>query len=80
MKKVMASFKEHTAKRAGIGWQRDFFDHRLRAEESFEEKANYIRMNPVRKRLVAAPDDWIWKWEPGDQANGGPGGPALPRV
>lgn len=33
-------------------WQRDFFDHRLRSIESAAEKAQYIRMNPVRAGLV----------------------------
>jgi REP element-mobilizing transposase RayT len=64
MKKVIANWKEITAKRTGVRWQRDFFDHRLRAEESFEEKAQYVRMNPVRKGLVSKPDDWIFRWEP----------------
>jgi putative transposase len=43
-------------------WQRGFFDHRLRADESFEEKATYVRMNPVRKGLVGRPDDWPHLW------------------
>jgi len=76
MKKVVANWKEITAKRAGVHWQRDFFDHRLRAEESYEEKAHYIRMNPVRKGLVADPTEWSFKWEPNF---GGPSGPALPQ-
>jgi REP element-mobilizing transposase RayT len=78
MTKVMAEFKEITAKRAGIRWQRDFFDHRLRRHESLDEKAHYIRMNPVRSGLVAAPELWPWIWEPGK--DGGPSGPALPET
>ncbi|MDD3180589.1 MAG: transposase [Opitutaceae bacterium] len=77
MAKVISGFKEITAKLAGIHWQRDFFDHRLRSDESFEEKASYIRMNPVRTGLVENPEDWPWQWEPTD---GGPGGPALPET
>jgi len=50
---TIANWKEIVAKRASVRWQRDFFDHRLRSEESYEEKANYIRMNPVRKKLVS---------------------------
>src|SRR5438128_683300 len=49
---VVSKWKEWTAKRFGIKWQRDFFEHRLRANESFEEKADYIRANPVRAGLV----------------------------
>ncbi len=64
MKAVIAGWKEIVAKKEKVRWQRDFFDHRLRAKESFEEKAHYIRMNPVRQGLVAAPQDWRFVWEP----------------
>jgi len=39
-------------------WQRGFFDHVLRSDESRSEKWEYIRMNPVRAGLVERPDDW----------------------
>jgi hypothetical protein len=29
-------------------WQREFFDHLLRSEESYDQKWNYVRENPVR--------------------------------
>ncbi len=58
MTKVIADFKSWLAKHCCIQWQRDFFDHRLRGIESAAEKANYIRMNPVRAGLVADPKDW----------------------
>jgi REP element-mobilizing transposase RayT len=64
IKTVVAQWKEILAKRARIPWQRDFFDHRLRTQESYDEKASYIRMNPVRKGLVPAPEQWPWAWEP----------------
>ena len=76
MKKVITNWKEITAKRAGVRWQRDFFDHRLRAEENYEKKAHYIRMNPVRKGLAVHPTEWSFQWEP---TLGGPSGPALPQ-
>ena len=41
-------------------WQRSFFDHRLRSSESEVEQCDYIRLNPVRARLVVHPDDWPW--------------------
>jgi putative transposase len=91
MERVLSNFKEVTAKKAGVSWQRGFFDHRLRNDESIDEKAHYIRMNPVRKGLVATPEEWAWVWTP-DAAgpalsplietpnpDGGPSGPALPR-
>jgi putative transposase len=58
MRKSIAAWKRWMAKICGIGWQRDFFDHRLRGEASAAEKADYIRMNPVRAGLVAEPEDW----------------------
>jgi len=72
MVKVISNFKEMTAKSAGVAWQRDFFDHRLRNDESFEEKARYIRMNPVRKGMVERPEEWPWVWSPETA------GPAVP--
>ena len=40
------------------------FDHRIRNSENLEEKFQYIRMNPVRRGLVATPGEWPWVWEP----------------
>ncbi len=62
--KVISNWKEIIAKQTGIAWQRDFFDHRLRTAESHEEKAFYIRQNPVRKGLVTRPEDWKFIWQP----------------
>jgi REP element-mobilizing transposase RayT len=60
--RVVAAWKRHTARRAGVVWQKGFFDHRLRSDESFVEKAHYIRMNPVRRGLVATPEAWPHQW------------------
>ncbi len=57
-KQVISKWKEWTAKQTGVKWQRDFFEHRLRKEESRREKADYILLNPVRKGLVPKPEDW----------------------
>ena len=62
--KVIANWKEIIAKKTQVTWQRDFFDHRLRSDESHEEKAHYIRQNPARKGLVTKPEDWKFVWEP----------------
>ena len=62
--KVVANWKEMTTKKAPIRWQRDFFDHRLRSNESFQEKTDYIRQNPVRKGLVTKQEDWKFVWTP----------------
>ena len=59
---ALGAWKSFTAKKAGLSWQTDFFEHRLRAGESFEEKAHYIRMNPVRAGLCADWEDWPHRW------------------
>jgi putative transposase len=59
---IVSQWKEWTAKAAGIGWQRDFFEHRLRHDESRAVKANYILENPVRKKLVSRSEDWPYKY------------------
>jgi putative transposase len=63
MQKSMREFKKYTARMYNISWQRDFFDHRLRQDESYVEKAHYIRMNPVRAGLCKRPEDWPYVWE-----------------
>jgi len=55
---VMSKWKEWTAKSLRIKWQRDFFEHRLRRDESYREKAAYILANPVRAGLVKDWEDW----------------------
>lgn len=55
---VVRAWKKYQATRHGIVWQRDFFDHRLRRDESVDEKARYIRMNPVRAGLARVPEEW----------------------
>ena len=55
---IISKWKEWTAKSLGIRWQRDFFEHRLRRDESFREKADYVLANPVRAGLVENAGDW----------------------
>ena len=76
MRKVISSWKEIVAKKTGVSWQRDFFDHRVRHGKSYSSKADYIRMNPVRKNLVAHSELWSFVWRPdlSDQK----AGPAVP--
>jgi REP element-mobilizing transposase RayT len=54
----IAAFKKFTARTLGIRWQRGFFDHRLRHDESEREKADYILRNPERAGLVAQWEQW----------------------
>src|SRR5437016_322036 len=39
-------------------WQKGFFDHILRSGDSYSEKWEYVRENPVRASLVKAWSDW----------------------
>jgi REP element-mobilizing transposase RayT len=62
LKKRIATFKSWTTKHAGIVWQRDFFDHRLRSVEEAVAKRIYIEMNPVREGLAITPEAWPYLW------------------
>src|SRR6476620_408151 len=44
-------------------WQEGFFDHVLRSAESYSQKWDYVRMNPVRAGLVEDPEDWPYQGE-----------------
>jgi REP-associated tyrosine transposase len=39
-------------------WQKGFFDHMLRGDESYSAKWDYVRNNPVRAGLVKNWKDW----------------------
>ena len=70
LEKFLQRWKEWTSKRTtrGLGlqppiWQEEFFDHVLRSEESYCQKWEYVRQNPVRAGLVVNADDWPWRGE-----------------
>ena len=44
-------------------WQPGFFDHILRNDESYTQKWEYVRENPVRAGLVPRADDWPYQGE-----------------
>jgi putative transposase len=55
-----------TLRRQGVPaarWQKTFFDHVLRSEESYEEKWHYVRENPVRAGLVQNWSEWPYAGE-----------------
>ena len=61
----MQAWKQWTSKRmarelnfAGTIWQEEFFDHVLRSTESYSQKWDYVRENPVRAGLVTKMKDW----------------------
>ncbi|MGR3320146.1 MAG: REP-associated tyrosine transposase [Candidatus Anammoxibacter sp.] len=59
-------FKGYTAKKIkkdfGIFplWQKRFYDHIIRKNESLNQIAGYIYNNPVRKGLVVKPEQYQW--------------------
>ena len=48
---------------SGSLWQTEFFDRILRSGESYTQKWNYVRDNPVRDGLVMNSGDWPWQGE-----------------
>jgi putative transposase len=60
MSRTISAWKTILAKRYGIRWQSNYFDHRLRSDDEFVEKSHYIRMNPVRAHLCNFPEEWPW--------------------
>jgi putative transposase len=59
--RVVARFKAQTGMalhEAGLAWQRDFFEHRLRIEEAIEAYGLYVFLNPYRAGLVPAQEKW----------------------
>jgi REP-associated tyrosine transposase len=65
----VGTLKRILAKEAGPNhapntvWQRGFFDHMLRSSESYSEKWDCVRENPVRAGLVSSPEDWPFAGE-----------------
>ena len=47
----------------GPYWEKGFFDHVLRSEESYAQKWFYVRENPVRAGLVAKSGNWPYQGE-----------------
>jgi REP element-mobilizing transposase RayT len=44
-------------------WQREFWDHQLRRADSYNDKWEYVRNNPVRANLVSRTEDWQFQGE-----------------
>lgn len=41
-------------------WQARFFDHKIRSDESLQQKCEYVWMNPARRGLVRNPESYPW--------------------
>ena len=68
LSKLIRDFKRIAARKVGIEWQRNFFDHRLRHDESETEKYEYILQNPIRAGSIRAGDEWPYVFIPEDPA------------
>jgi REP element-mobilizing transposase RayT len=44
-------------------WQEGFVDHLLRSSESYSQKWEYVRMNPMRAGLSPTPEAWSYQGE-----------------
>jgi REP-associated tyrosine transposase len=45
---------------SGELWQERFFDRALRTVKEYNEKVEYIHLNPVKAGLVQRSEDWRW--------------------
>jgi putative transposase len=61
---IIGPWKQWLARAHKIKWQENFFDHRLRRDESGEAKWLYICQNPVRAGLIDKSEEWPWIWTP----------------
>ena len=76
--KAMRSFKQKSGywlsrNRPSVHWQKDFYDHIIRENESLQKHIMYILNNPVRKGMVESWKEYPFKgstshdldtWEP----------------
>jgi putative transposase len=46
-----------------VGWQSNDWDTRMRNEQCYEEKWEYVRLNPVRRGLVPFAENWPYQGE-----------------
>jgi len=60
MSRTVGDWKKYHTLKHRVAWQDGYFDHRIRDAKEFEEKATYVRHNPVVKGLCARPEDWPW--------------------
>jgi len=65
--RVMEAIKDGATKRinrsrreAGALWQPRFFDRALRTVREYNQKVQYIHLNPVEAGLVNRAEDWPW--------------------
>ena len=62
---AIKSLKQGVARRLALRaadsfWQARYHDFNIWSEKKFVEKLRYIHRNPVKRGLVARPEDWPW--------------------
>lgn len=70
LSRCMQAFKSRSARaynllhdcQGSAVWQRGFYDHCIRSDESLERHAKYLTENPVRAGLTATLDAYPWQW------------------
>jgi REP element-mobilizing transposase RayT len=60
---MVQSFKQKTAfrlrqKKLEFAWQKDFYDHIVRASEDYGAQVRYLLRNPVRRGFCERWEDW----------------------
>ena len=60
MSATIQQWKAYHARQHGVRWQTGYFDHRIRNDSEFVEKAHYLRRNPVAKGLCEDESEWRW--------------------
>ncbi|WP_446744330.1 REP-associated tyrosine transposase [Silvibacterium acidisoli] len=61
---TIGALKTEVSKLSGLDggsfWQRRYYDFNVYSHQKFTEKLKYIHRNPVKRGLVAKPQDWPW--------------------
>ena len=64
LSKAIQAMKQSVARRLTLGsepfWQARYYDFNVWSERKRIEKLDYMHMNPVKRGLVAHPEDWAW--------------------
>ena len=58
LSQLIGQWKHYLSREVQIEFQEDFFDTRIRDDEHYREKWNYILQNPVARGLVKVADEW----------------------
>ena len=64
--KSLKNYLSATLRNLGVEaphWQKGYFDHLMRSEESYGSKWDYVFQNPVRHRFVTEAELWAFQGE-----------------